>query len=194
MKFPVIGALAAASALTLSAAPVAAAPWTIVDGHGAVTFSVEHFGFSSTPGLFRDFSADIDFDPEDIESSSVSFTIDAASIDTNWEARDEHIRSGDFLAVEEYPEITFVSTSVNKTGEDTAEVVGDVTMKGETNEEAFTATMKRIGPNPLDEEQTIAGFVVEGEIDRTDYGVSYAAPAVGAVIPIRLDLEITPEG
>lgn len=182
----------AALAAALLAAPVFAQPWAIDKSHATVSFSVDHLGFSLTRGVFRSFDAEIDFDPESMETASVSFTIDAASLDTFWEARDNHIKSADFLDVETYPEIRFVSKAVRLTGDDTAEVTGDVTIKDVTREETFTATLRRIGPSPFNPELTIAGFVVEGELDRTEYGVAYGAPAIGTVIPIRLDLEISP--
>lgn len=196
MRFSALKALAAAStfAVGLIAVPAQAEPWKIDPAHGAVTFSVEHLGFSITQGRFRKFDAEIDFDPENIEAASVAFTIDAASVDTNWPERDKHVKSGDFLGVEEFPEITFVSKSVRLIDGDTAEVTGDLTIRDVTREETFTATMRRLGPSPFNPEQQVAGFVVEGEIDRTDYGVSYGAPAIGVTVPLRVDMEISPAG
>ena len=185
-------AFAALGLAALLAAPVSAEPWKIDKSHATVAFSVDHLGFSLTHGVFREFDAEIDFDPESFETASVSFTIAAASVDTFWEARDEHIRSADFLDVEAHPEITFVSKTVRLTGPDTAEVTGDVTIKGVTREETFAVTMRKLGPSPFNPELTIAGFTVEGELDRTNYGVAYGAPAIGAVMPIRLDLEVSP--
>ncbi len=184
---------AAAFLAALAAAPVSAAPWAIDKTHATVSFSVDHLGFSLVHGIFRSFDAEIDFDPENLESAKVAFTIDAASIDTFLEARDTHIKSADFLDVEVHPEITFVSKSVRLTGENTADVTGDVTIKGVTKEETFEVTLRKIGPSPFNPQITIAGFSVEGAIDRTDYGVSFGAPAIGAEMPIRIDLEITPK-
>lgn len=193
MRLARFAAAFAATAAAASAAPLAAAPWIMDKSHAAVTFSVDHLGFSLVQGEFHEFDAVIDFDPDQIESSSVSFTIKAASADTNWEARDKHMRSPDFLDVETHPDITFVSKSVRLTGENTAEVVGDVTIKGVTHEETFEATLRKIGPSPFNPDQTIAGLAVSGEIDRTKYDVAYGAPAIGVVIPVRIDLEMSPE-
>ena len=191
MKFrPFAAAFLAVSVL---AAPLAAAPWKLDKSHAHVTFSVEHLGFSVTQGQFRKFDAEVDFDPDNIESASVTFTIDAESVDTGWKARDKHVKSKDFLDVKNHPEIKFVSTSVRLTGENTADVTGDVTIKDVTREETFKATLRRIAPSPFNPDQTIAGFAIEGEIDRTDYGVSYGAPAIGTIIPIRIDAEISPK-
>ncbi len=179
-----------AAALALAAAPVFAAPWTLDKSHGHVNFSVEHLGFSITQGQFREFDAEVEFDPENIESSSVAFTIQTGSVDTNWDARDKHIKSPDFLDAAAHPEITFTSTSVRLVDAENAEVTGDVTIKGVTNEEVFNAKMLRLAPSPFNPDVTIAGFTIAGEIDRTKYGVAFGIPAIGGVIPVRIDLEI----
>ena len=187
---------AAAVALCFGAFATAASaePWKVDKSHTSVTFSVSHLGFSLTQGIFREFDAEIDFDPENIESASVTFNIKADSIDTNWPARDNHVRGKDFLDTANHEFLTFESTKVRLSGTDTAVVTGNFTMRGQTHEEVFVAKLKRMGPSPFNASQTIAGFVVEGEIDRTKYGVSYGAPAIGGVIPIRVDMEISPAG
>ncbi|TVQ56455.1 MAG: polyisoprenoid-binding protein [Rhodobacteraceae bacterium] len=187
-------AFALACALPLFAAPaIAAQPWVLDRSHAHITFTADHLGFSMVHGQFRTFDADILFDPENIEATELTVVIDAASVDTFWEARDRHIRSGDFLNVSTYPEITFVSREVRQTGDNTAEVVGDLTMIGQTREVVFEATLNKIGPSPFDASQTIAGFTVTGEIQRGDFGMDFGLPAFAAVIPIRIDLEISPQ-
>ncbi|MXU63939.1 YceI family protein [Oceanomicrobium pacificus] len=184
--------LALASALALSPLAVLAAPWTLDTGHTHVTFSIDHLGFSTTQAQFRTVSAEVDFDPDNIEAAQVAFTIDAASFDSNLEARDNHVRGADFLNVEEYPEITFISTGVTQTGEGTADVTGDLTMLGITKPVTFQAELRQIAPSPFNPDLTVAGFVVTGEIDRTAFDMGYGAPAIGTVIPVRVDLELSP--
>lgn len=187
----------AATALALWAAPlsssVSADPWKIDRSHTHVTFSVSHLGFSETQGVFRKFSADIDFDPDSVETASVDFTIQADSVDTFWPARDRHVKSKDFLDVENHPEIRFTSSAVRLVDAETATITGDLTIRGVTQEETFTAKMRKIAPSPLNPEQLVAGFRIEGEIDRRDYGVSYGAPAIGAIVPLRMEVEISPK-
>jgi polyisoprenoid-binding protein YceI len=127
-----------------------------------------------------------------METSSVNFTIDAASVDTLWEARDKHVKSKDFLNVEAHPTITFVSKKVVLTSAETATVTGDLTLIGETHEETFDVRLNKIGPSPFNPALQIAGFAVSGEIDRTKYGMGYGAPAIGGVISLQVDLEISP--
>lgn len=185
---------AAAFALLLFAPPLSAAPWKLDKDHVHVTFTVSNIGFSVTQGQFREFDAQIDFDPENVETASVVFTLVADSVDTNSKARDRHVKSKDFLDVKNFPEITFRSTKVRLIDDRTAEVTGDMTMKGVTQEEVFTAKLIRIGPSPFNPADTIAGFSVEGVLTRTDYGVSYGAPAIGVEVPIRIDIQMNPAG
>lgn len=182
--------IAAAGLAAIAALPVAAKPFTLDKSHAAVTFSVEHLGFSTVQGYFSAFDADVDFDPEDMAKSSVAFTIQADSVGTHWDARDEHIKSGDFLNVAEHPTITFVSKKVELTSETTGKVTGDFTMIGQTHEETFDVVLNKYAPSPFNPEIMVAGFTVSGEIDRTKYGMGYGAPAIGAVMPLRVDLEI----
>lgn len=181
-------------AATLATAPLAvqAAPYVLDKSHAHVTFEVGHLGFSTVHGQFRKFDADIDFDPGNVEATKVSFEIDAASVDTFWEARDKHIRGKDFFDVKNYPKITFATTSVTPTGAETADVTGNLTLRGVTQPITLQAKLNKIGPSPFNPNQTIAGFTITGEIDRTKFGVNYAAPAVSAIVPIKLELEMSP--
>lgn len=185
--------LALAAALVFAAPAAAnAAPYVLDKSHAHVTFTVGHLGFSTVHGQFRTFDANIDFDPDNVESTQVSFTIDAASVDTLWDARDKHIRGKDFLDAANHPQITFVTTSVAPTSSDSADVTGNLTMRGVTQEVTMQAKLNKLGPSPFNPNLTIAGFTVTGQIDRTAFGVSYAAPAISAIIPIRIDLEMSP--
>ena len=186
--------LAVCAALILGIpATASAVPYVLDKSHAHVTFSVGHLGFSTVHGQFREFDAEIDFDPGNVEATRVDFTINAASVDTFWEARDKHIRSKDFFDTKTYPTITFVTTSVAPTGSNSAKVTGNLTLRGITKPVTLDATLNKLGPSPFNPNQTIAGFTVEGEIDRTQFGVNYAAPAVSAIIPIRIELEMSPQ-
>lgn len=179
----------------LATTPVAAfsADWSLDKSHTTIAFEVDHLGFSKTRGVFREFDAEVSYDPEAVENSTVSLTIVAASIDTFWEARDNHVRGADFLDVANHPEITFVSTGVTSIDEDSAELTGDLTIRGVTQPVTFAAELNSAGPNPFDATKQVAGFQLTGEIDRTDFGVNFGAPAIGTMIPIVIDLEIGAE-
>lgn len=182
--------LAAAVAATPFAA--VAEPWSLDPMHATINFSVDHFGFSDVHGQFRKFDGEIDFDPENVEATEARFVIDVASFDTNLVARDEHIMSADFLDVENFPEIVFVSQSVSQTGEDTADITGEMTVHGVTKTVVFFASLNKIGDSPFDPSQKIAGFTITGEIDRTEFGIDAYAPAIGAILPVTINFEMSP--
>jgi len=184
--------LAGALALGVPAA-ADAIPYELDKSHAQITFSVGHLGFSNVNGIFREFDAEIDFDEGRVEDTQVTVTIKAASVDTFWAERDKHIRNEDFLDVERYPEITFVSTRVVPTGADTADLIGNLTMLGQTREVTFQAKLNKIGPSPFDANKKIAGFTVTGQIDRTEFGMNFLVPAVSAVIPVEINLEMSPK-
>lgn len=185
-------ALTLSAALVLAPLGLTAASWELDKSHAHVTFTVSHLGFSDVHGQFREFDADITFDPENIEATEVTFTIQAASVDTFWEARDNHIRNADFLDVENHPTITFVSTGFEQTGDNTATVNGDLTLRGVTQPVTFGAVLNRIGDHPFQPGKQLAGFTITGEIDRTAFGVDKFAPAIGAVLPVEISFEISP--
>lgn len=184
---------ALALAAALLALPAAAAPWVMDKAHSTVTFRGNHLGFSMVYGVFREFDAQIDFDPENIEATRVAIVIQADSVDTLWPSRDDSLRSAEMLDVANHPEIYFVSTSVVQTGPQTAEITGDLTIKGVTKEITVDAMLRKIGPSPFDPSKTVAGFSVTGTIIRTDFGVSFAAPAIGVEIPFQVELEMSPQ-
>lgn len=187
---PLATAFAMILSVALAPAIALAAPWKIDRDHSHLTFTVDNLGFSLTQGQFRKFKADIDFDPENVETSSVSFVIDTNSVDTNSKGRDKSIRSKNYLNVKNFPEITFVSDTVRLVDDNTAEIKGDVTIRGETREATFMAEMIRIAPNPFNKDAQLAGFAVTGVINRVGFGITYGAPAVGVDINVRLDLQI----
>lgn len=179
-----------ASAIALAPLPVIASDWEVDKSHSSILFSIEHFGFSDIKGTFREFEIDATFDPEDLGATEASVTIDASSIDTFWEARNEHIRSADMLDVEEFPEITFVTTGVEVVDETNAKITGDMTLRGETYPVTFDATLNKLDVSPFDDSKRIAGFTITGVIDRTEFGVDYAAPMVAADMPVTINLEL----
>lgn len=165
-------------------------PYKLDKSHAFVTFTVSHFGFSDVHGLFQEFDADIMYDPDDVAASSVVLTIDAASVFTNWERRDNHIRNSDFLDVDFFPEIVFTSTRIESTGDTTAKLYGDLTMRDETHEEVFDITLTKVG-ELFDNE--VVGFRATGVVERTKYGMEFGAPGISAEVPVVVTLEMSPE-
>lgn len=159
--------------------------------HTDIVFFVNHLGYSDTIGRFNDAEGTITLDEESLDNSAIEVTIDAASLDTNHEVRDGHLRSADFFNVKEFPEITFTSTRVEPTGDKTAEVTGDLTILGTTRPVTLEVTLNQIAPHPVPAYDGVitAGFSARGTIKRTDFGMDFLAPAVGDEIDLIFEVE-----
>lgn len=144
--------------------------WTLDPAHSAVTFSAKHMMITTVRGsmAIRDFS--LDFDPTDITGSSVRVSLDAASIDTGQEARDQHLRSAEFLETETHPTIDFVSTRIEAAGED-YRIHGDLTIRGVTRPVVLAAEFGGIVPNM--QGGTRAAFSATTAIDRDEFGLNW---------------------
>ncbi|MFP3943899.1 MAG: YceI family protein [Alphaproteobacteria bacterium] len=169
------------------AGTAAAQDWTIDESHTHVLFEVSHMGFSTTHGGFREFSGSVDLDEDNPENTKVDVTIDAASIDTWHEKRDEHLRNEDFFHVEKFPELTFKSTKVERTGEDTAKMTGDLTILGVTKPVTLDVTLNKKAPR---RDQMVAGFSATGTLKRSEFGLDYGVPAVSDEVKITIETEL----
>lgn len=159
-------ALAAALLLTLplaaSAEPVT---WVVDPVHSNVGFAVRHF-FTPVPGEFEDYQGVIVYDAEEPANSSVNVTVQAASIDTDNDKRDEHLRSPDFFAAEEHPTLSFESKKVAPLGDGKLAVTGDLTMRGVTKEVTIPVQVLGVMGDK-------AGFAAEFTVDRQEYGINW---------------------
>jgi polyisoprenoid-binding protein YceI len=150
--------------------------------HSSITFQIKHMMVSKVKGSFENFDVDFKGDLNNLEAASVKVTVDAASINTNNEDRDGHLKSGDFFNAEEHPNMTFVSKSVKKTADGEYEVTGDFTIRGVTHTETFNVEYNGTSKNPMDG-STVTGFDIEGKINREDYGLTWnAALETGGVL------------
>jgi polyisoprenoid-binding protein YceI len=178
---------------TLVAIPSFAADTYAVDtGHSEVSFQVRHL-VTNVRGRFNDFNGTINLDPANLEKSSVEFRVKAASIDTAHEDRDKHLRAEDFFHVEKYPEITFKSTSIKKTGKDSYAVTGDFTMRGVTRRITLPVTYLGTARDPWGNDK--AGFETATTLDRKEYGIVWNAAVdnggviLGDEVKIAVNLE-----
>jgi polyisoprenoid-binding protein YceI len=143
---------AAALALAVSFLPVsasAAETYYFDQGHTEILFGWNHSGVSMQHGEFTKSSGTLSLDPDKVENSTIDVTIDTASISTGFAALDKHLKSADFLEVETYPEIKFKSTSISRTGDDTADVMGDLTIHGVTKPVTLKAKLTHRGAHPV---------------------------------------------
>jgi polyisoprenoid-binding protein YceI len=150
--------------------------WDVDTVHSEVSFVIRHMVVSKVRGRFDKFEATI-ITAEDPLASSVEATIEAGSINTVQEQRDDHIRSADFLDAENHPTITFVSRGLRPSGKNFS-LDGDLTIRGVTKPVTLELEVNGFGPDPFG--GTRAGFTATTEIDRGDFGVSYNGPIPGA--------------
>ena len=184
-------ALLISSALALTTVASAALPsqWQLDDSHTRVGFSVNHLGFSTTMGHFNDVKGVVNYDVKAPSKTNMSFTIATDSIDTNWDARDEHLKKAEFFNVAKYPTMTFKSTSVKFINPQQAKVTGDFTMLGQTKPLTLDVTLNKIANSPLTKEPVI-GFRATGNIDRAAYGMTAFADGITTNVPIQIDGEL----
>lgn len=180
--------------LTLAALPLSgyAAPesYTIDPLHTYANFTIDHLGFSTLHGRFGKTAGKLTIDREK-GTGSVEVTIDAASIDTGFIKRDDHLRSPDFLNVVEFPEITYKSTKVTIKPDKTGVVEGNLTLAGVTKPVRLDVKRMNCAINPMDpkKEKFVCGIDATTKIKRSDFGVKFALPAVGDEMNIALEVE-----
>ena len=169
-----------------------AGTWDIDASHSTVGFSVRHMMVSKVRGYFRDFSGEI-VTAETPENSSVTATIDLASIDTRQEQRDAHIRSADFFDVENHPQMTFRSTAVRTDGADWF-IDGELSVKGNTKPVTLALELNGFGPDAFGGYR--AGFSGKTEISRSEFGVDIQMPmdGGGVVVADKIVVELEIQG
>ena len=185
-----IASSALALALLSGAAMADPVAYDFDKSHAILEFSYNHLGYSTTEGVFRDWNGELNIDKENPSNSSVSFTIDVKSMDTFWAERNKHFLSADFFDAEKYPEATFKSTSVEKTGDNTLKVTGDLTIKDITKPATLDVTVNQMGEHPM-AKVPAAGFDVTGVIKRSDYGMDMYVPYVGDEVTVHFNGETT---
>ena len=142
--------------------------------HTRIGFVARHAMVTKVRGQFTDFEGSAVVDPDDFSASTVRLTIQAASIDTRNEQRDGHLRSNDFLALEEHPQITFASTAVVQTGPTSFEVTGDLTIKGVTNAVTVPFEFEGAATDPFGNQRV--GFEGSVVVNRKDWALNWNAP------------------
>jgi polyisoprenoid-binding protein YceI len=166
--------------------------WEIDKAHSNVYFDVRHT-YATVRGQFDDFSGTLKFDPENLALSRVKFEVKAKSINTGISNRDNHLRSEEFFAVKKYPFLTFESTDVKLKEGNLYTLVGNLTIKGRTNQVAVLFTYFGTRENPLKKGIMIAGFEARFSIDRLEYQVGPGKYAEMGVIGRNVDVLIALE-
>jgi polyisoprenoid-binding protein YceI len=183
--------------VTAAAAPHPVDPvlYEVDTEHSTVQFKVRHMGVGTVTGQFNRFAASFWYDPADPGATRVTATIDVASVDTDNERRDTHLRSEDFFWAERHPTITFESREVRATGDDAFEVAGDLTIRGVTL--PVTLEVRIEGAGRTGRGQPIIGLTATGEINRHDYGLRWnRVVETGWLVgdSVRIILEVEAKG
>lgn len=171
----------------------AAGVYTVDPVHSNVNFIARHLVASKVRGQFSDFAGTITIG-DSLATSSAEATVQAASISTNNEMRDNHLKSADFLEQETYPTLTFKSTSITPKSGDEYTLVADVTIKGVTK--SVTFDLEYLGSSPgMAPNSTVVGFEARAEIDRRDFGVNFEGTLENGslVVGNKVVLELTVE-
>lgn len=146
--------------------------WAIDPSHSEIHFKVKHLMISTVTGTFKEFGAEADLDEEDLPNAQVQFWANTASIFTNDEKRDAHLRSADFFDSEQHPKLTFISTGISKAGANW-ELSGDLTMKGVTRPIVLAMEWNGIQKDPWGNKK--GGLQLSGRIDRKEWGLNWNA-------------------
>lgn len=187
MKKTLLAAALASTAMT-GAAFAAAEKYELDSSHSQIVFSYNHLGFSTTFGMFSGFAGEIMFDQENPENSSVNVSMPVKSMFTGWEARDEHFMSKDFFEATDDELVTFTSTGIEVTGEDTAKITGDLTLNGVTKSVVLDAQLNQVGEHPM-AKKPWAGFNATTTLVRSDYNVGNFAPFVSDEVQVQISVE-----
>ncbi|MEX2335202.1 MAG: YceI family protein [Pseudohongiella sp.] len=173
-----------------SVAELRGGQYTLDKEHATLLWKIDHLGFSRYIGRFNDFDATLDFDPENVENSSLEVIIDTATLDVNNEAFAEDLRGGDWFDVETFPQAVFRTTSfVEAVDEDTFIFEGDLTLLGTTGPVTMTVNFNGGGRNFLTRRYTL-GFSATAEFQRSDFGLdNMVAFGVGDDIQVEVHVE-----
>ncbi|MEO0861832.1 MAG: YceI family protein [Pseudomonadota bacterium] len=179
-----------AAATLLLATPVLAdtETFTLDSSHSQILFSYNHLGFSTTFGMFSGFEGTIEFDADDPAASSVSVSMPLTMMFTGWEARDKHFQSADFLDAAANQTVSFESTSIEVTGEDTALITGDLTLGGVTQSIVLDTKLNQAGDHPRANKPWL-GFDATTTILRSDFDAGNFAPFVSDEVEIIISIE-----
>jgi len=182
--------------LLIFAGSLVAAPYSVDASHSSVGFSVRHM-LSKTKGNFKVFEGTFDFDKNSKVVKDITFKIKTASIDTNNQKRDDHLRGSDFFESETYPEITFVAEKIKKSKDSKYELTGPLTLHGVTKTVTFLGEYLGNVTNPWG--QDVASFSASAEINRKDFGLIWnktldnGGVLIGETVQISIEIEATPK-
>jgi polyisoprenoid-binding protein YceI len=184
---------AAAVPLLLAATAVAAEParYELDPAHTTISFLVDHVGYARTLGLFPAVEGGFTYDVDTQELSDLRVVVRTESIETLNDARDEHVRSGDFLDVDAHPEMVFTASGGTPTGDASGTVAGELTLLGQTRPLELDVTLNKAAEYPFGHGRFTLGLSVRGSLMRSDWGMEYgvADGLVGDEVTLIVETE-----
>jgi polyisoprenoid-binding protein YceI len=174
--------------VTTTEARVPAGRYVLDEHHWSVTFDIDHFKYSRFTMRFDRATAQLDWREGGLDKSSVEVAIDAASVDTNVPLLDKMVKGPDMFDVERNPQIRFVSTRFERTGDARGKLTGNLTIRGATQPVTLDVTFNGFGRDPLTKQNTL-GFSAEGSFSRSKFGLTTWYPAVGDDVHVRIQAE-----
>lgn len=166
--------------------------WKVDKAHTSVNFSVNHF-FSAVTGKFTSFEGNINFDPANLQGSSVNFTIPVKSVNTDDSKRDKHLQSADFFDAKSYPNMTFASTRFEKKSDKDYVAYGKLTIRNVSKDIALPFKITGEMEHPMMKGTIILGLASTIKINRNDYGVGTGSWATTMVVGDNVDININME-
>jgi polyisoprenoid-binding protein YceI len=153
---------------TTTSTQIPTGTWTVDPAHSTVGFAVKHMGIATVRGKFEQFEGGLEVTENGVVARG---TVQVASVNTNEEQRDAHLRSADFFNAEANPEISFASTAIETVDDETFEITGDLTINGVTNPITLKAEVQGLDTDPWGNERV--GLEVTGQLSRGDYGMTF---------------------
>ena len=165
--------------------------WLLDPMHSELQFKIKHLMISNVSGAFKNFNAEVETEEEDFSTAVIKLTAEMASISTNNEQRDAHLRNSDFFEVEKYPELKFKSTKIERRNSDSFALFGELTLKGVTKPVKLNVEFNGIAKDPWGGER--GGFLVSGKINRTDWGVNFNSLLETGGVALSEEVKISSE-
>lgn len=184
-----VGAIAQADGgLIHTPAQVQSGSYVLDASHGKITWSLDHMGFSTYVGQFTDVSAALDLDVANPSASRLTANVKTDSVGSFNDALDGHLKNADFLDTANHPTASFQATSIRMTDADSANITGNLTLRGVTKPIVMTADFNQAGISPADQKYTV-GFDGHARIKRSDFGINYGLPLLGDDVTLHLEAE-----
>lgn len=194
-----LGIASSVYAQTTDPSALPAGEYQLDKTHASLTWKVSHMGLSNYTARFTDFDATIDYDPNDLENSTLTVSVDPRSLETDYPNPEEEdfdeklITSEDWFNAGEFPQIEFISTSITRTGENTGEVTGDLTFMGVTKPLTLDVTFNGAYESHPFSQKPAMGFSAHGTLVRSEWGMDNYVPNIGDEVELLIETEFVME-